>query len=45
MTRTTWLQERRMEKFCDVLGRFDAKRLLAHDAAELLGTSERSFRR
>ena len=34
-----------MEKFCDVLGRFDAKRLLAHDAAELLGTSERSFRR
>ena len=34
-----------MEKFCDVLERFDAKRLSAHDAAELLGMSERSFRR
>ena len=45
MNRTMWLQERRMEKFCDVLGRFEAKRLLALDAAELLGMSERSFRR
>ena len=34
-----------MEKFCDVLGRFEAKRLSALDAAELLGMSERSFRR
>ena len=31
--------------FCDVLGRFEAKRLSALDAAELLGMSERSFRR
>ena len=45
MNRTTWLQERRMEKFEDVLGRFEAKRLSAMDAAELLGMSERSFRR
>ena len=45
MTRTAWLQERRMEKFQDVLGRFEAKRLSARDAAELLGMSERSFRR
>ena len=34
-----------MEKFCDVLGRFEAKRLSTLDAAELLGMSERSFRR
>lgn len=34
-----------MEKFCDVLGRFEARRLSAPDAAELLGMSERSFRR
>ena len=45
MTRTTWLQERRMEKFQDVLDRFEEKRLSAMDAAELLGMSERSFRR
>ena len=34
-----------MEKFRDVPGRFEAKRLSALDAAELLGMSERSFRR
>lgn len=34
-----------MEKFCDVLGRYEAKRLSAQDAAELLGMSERGFRR
>ena len=45
MSRMTWLQERRMEKFDDVLGRFEAKRLSALDAAELLGMSERTFRR
>ena len=45
MSRTAWLQERRMEKFDDVLGRFEAKRLSAMDAAELLGMSERTFRR
>ncbi len=45
MSRTAWRQERRMEKFEDVLGRFESKRLSALDAAELLGTSERTFRR
>ena len=45
MNRTMWLQERSMEKFCDVLGRYEAKRLSALDAAELLGMSERGFRR
>ena len=45
MSRRSWLQERRMEKFDDVLGRFEAKRLSAMDAAELLGMSERTFRR
>ena len=44
MNRTMRLQERRMEKFCDVLGRYEAKRLSALDAAELLGMSERGFR-
>ena len=34
-----------MEKFCDAQRRFEAKRLSALDAAELLGMSERSFRR
>ncbi len=43
MNRTTWLQERRMEKFQDVLERFEEKRLSAMDAAEFLGMSERSF--
>ena len=37
MNRTMRLQERRMEKSYDVLGRFEAKRLSALDAAELLG--------
>ena len=45
MKRTMWLQERRTEKFCDVLGPVEAKRLSALDAAELLGMSERSLRR
>ena len=45
MTRMTWLRGRGMEKFCDALGRFDARRLSAHDAAELPGMSELSFRR
>lgn len=43
MTRTTWLQARRMEKSCDVLERFNAKRLSAHDASELPAMCERSF--
>ena len=45
MNRTAWLQERRMEKSQDMLGRFELKRLSAMDVAELLGMSERSFRR
>ena len=45
MTRTRWLQERRMEKFEDAPGRFGSRRLSAPDAAELLGMSERTFRR
>ena len=34
-----------MEKFCDVFARFESRRLSALDAAELLGMSERGFRR
>ena len=45
MTRTRWLQERRMEKFEDMPGRFESRRLSAPDAAELPGMSERTFRR
>jgi len=45
MNRTSWLQERRMEKFIEVLSRFEEKRLSGHDAAEILGMSERTFRR
>jgi transposase len=45
MNRTTWLQDRRMQKFGDVLSRFKARRLSAMEAGELLGMSERSFRR
>ena len=41
----TWLQERRMETFIDVLGRWKASRLSQTDAAEILGMSERTFRR
>ena len=36
MTRTTWLQERRMEKFQDVLGRFEAKSRFARAATSAL---------
>ena len=45
MSRTTLLQERRMQTFQDVLGHWQARRLSALEAAELLGMSERSFRR
>jgi transposase len=45
MNRTAWIQERRMTKFTEVLSRFEAKRLSGMDAGELLGMSERSFRR
>ena len=45
MKRTTWLQDRRMQKFRDVLSRFERKELSAMEAGELLGCSERQFRR
>src|SRR5258705_438637 len=45
MNRTTWLQDRRMQKFRDVLSRWEQKELSALDAGEVLGMSERQFRR
>lgn len=45
MNRTAWLQDRRMKKFIDVLSRWDRRELSAVDAGELLGCSERQFRR
>jgi transposase len=45
MNRTAWLQERRMTKFADVLKRWEHKELSAQEAGELLGCSERQFRR
>src|SRR5579862_5018792 len=45
MNRTTWLQERRMKKFADVLKRWEGKELSAAEAGELIGCSERQFRR
>ena len=45
MNRTMWLQDRRMQKFRDVLSRWESKALSAMEAAEILGCSERQFRR
>jgi transposase len=45
MNRTAWLQERRMQKFRDVLSRWEAGGLSMMEAGELLGMSERQFRR
>ena len=45
MSRTTLLHVRRMQIFQDVLGHWQARRLSALEAAEMLGMSERSFRR
>ena len=45
MNRTTWLQDRRMKKFRDVLSRWERKELSELEASELLGISERQFRR
>jgi Helix-turn-helix domain len=45
MNRRTWLQDRRMQKFRDVLSRWERKELSAMEAGELLGCSERQFRR
>ena len=45
MNRTTWLQDRRMAKFVDMLSRWQSKQLSAAEAGEILGMSERTFRR
>ena len=45
MNRAAWLQDRRMKKFRDVLGRWEAGELSMMEAGELLGMSERQFRR
>jgi transposase len=45
MNRTTWLQDRRMQKFRDVLSRWERGTLSMMEAGELLGMSERQFRR
>jgi hypothetical protein len=45
MNRATWLQGRRMQKFRDVLSRWEAGELSMMEAGELLGMSERQFRR
>lgn len=45
MNRTAWLQDRRMQKFRDVLSRWERGALSMMEAGELLGVSERQFRR
>ena len=45
MRRAAWLQDRRMQKFRDVLSRWDGGDLSMQEAGELLGMSERQFRR
>lgn len=45
MNRTTWLQDRRMQKFRDILSRWDRRELSAMEAGEILGCSERQFLR
>lgn len=45
MNRTAWLQDRRMQKFRDVLSRWEGGELSMLEAGELLGVSERQFRR
>jgi winged helix-turn helix protein len=45
MNRATVLQGRRMQKFRDVLSRWERRELSMMDAAEVLGMSERQFRR
>src|SRR5436853_92905 len=45
MNRTAWLQDRRMQKFRDVLSRWELGELSMLEAGELLGVSERQFRR
>jgi hypothetical protein len=45
MKRAAWLQDRRMQKFLDVLSRREKGTLSMLEAGELLGMSERQFRR
>src|SRR3954452_15104105 len=45
MNRAAWLQDRRMKKFVDVLSRWESGELSMMEAGELLGMSERQFRR
>jgi hypothetical protein len=45
MNRAAWLQDRRMQKFRDVLSRWEAGELSMMEAGEVLGMSERQFRR
>lgn len=45
MNRTAWLQDRRMLKFRDVLSRWERRELSMMEAGEILGCSERQFRR
>ena len=45
MNRATWLQGRRMLKFREVLSRWEQRELSMMEAGELLGMSERQFRR
>src|SRR3979411_967865 len=45
MNRTTLLQDRRLEKFEELLRRWDRGELSGSEAGELLGCSERQFRR
>jgi Helix-turn-helix domain len=45
MRRAAWLQDRRMQKFRDVLSRWNGGDLSMMEAGELLGMSERQFRR
>jgi predicted DNA-binding transcriptional regulator YafY len=44
MNRAAWLQDRRMQKFRDVLSRWERKELSALEASEIVGVSERQFR-
>jgi hypothetical protein len=45
MNQATWLQDRRMQKFENVLRRWERRELSAIEAGEILGVSERQFRR
>jgi hypothetical protein len=44
MSVLTWLRDHRMQKFRDVLSRWERKELSAMEAGELLGCSEQQYR-